>query len=394
MHKKLSHLSQDDLQELLRRYYDPEKEFTVSQIMTDFAVDARPGELVSLLPESIHEEACPHCEGVKLRSKAQSRSSYGQSTPTCPNCGHELSRYCACTNCRYVEAEEKDAQERVQRAAVFQHYGPDAWPTVSPGNELALEDAIYLKAIVTHRVAEDLSEVEPTVFTRTRLAPGELMVWDVLKHLYHYTKAIAPSPESDLSAFEFKIDGTESPSFFMNKVRWLLLPSLSSSARTAYLREVDAKLRALADSEDMEFSERALWHEIVKHEAIEYYKHKLAEVNVELDQIGNKTHAVFDDLVNRFSLANIYQIIYAAVRSTLHYTTQQSIPRYQAKNMYIGSIEGNANKFEAEGWLKNYRRDFNCPQSTLSAIFFDFYLGIGASYFETVLPTLPSSDLS
>ena len=142
----------------------------------------------------------------------------------------------------------------------------------------------------------------------------------------------------------------------------------------------------------MEVQEHALWHKIVKHEALEYYEYKLSEVNTGLDKVGDKTHAVFDDLVNRFSLAHIYHIIFVTVRNTHHYITQQRIPRYQAKNMYVGAIERNANKYEAEGWLKNFSRERNCPQTTLSAIFFDFYLGLGGGYFESRLPSLPEFD--
>lgn len=218
------------------------------------------------------------------------------------------------------------------------------------------------------------------------------MIWDVLKHLYHGARVIAPDPESDLSAFRFTGNDDEGLSFYLDRVEWLLLQRLSQENRRAYLRDVDSRLRSMVVAENMEFAEHQLWHQIVKYEALEYYEHKLAEVNVELDQIGDRTHAVFDDLINRFSLAQIYHIIYVTIRNTHHYITQKRIPRHQAKNMYVGAIERNANKYEVEGWLKEFRRDFNCPQSTLSSVFFDFYLGIGASYFETALPRLPDSN--
>ena len=94
---------------------------------------------------------------------------------------------------------------------------------------------------------------------------------------------------------------------------------------------------------------------------------------------------MFDDLAERFSLAQIYHLVFVTVRNTHHYVTQQAIPRYQAKRMFGGGLGRRADKYEAEAWLKEYRRDFNCPQSTLSAIFFDFYLGRGADYFTNRL---------
>ena len=105
------------------------------------------------------------------------------------------------------------------------------------------------------------------------------MTWDVLKHLYHRAHVVAPSPASDLSAFAFD-DYDRSPSFYLDRVRWLLLPTLSEIERVDYLRAVDEKLRSDADTDELEFEVQELWHQIVKYEAMEYWEHKLSQLDV------------------------------------------------------------------------------------------------------------------
>lgn len=393
MHRKLSHLSNEDFEELLLRYYDPEKTYTVTQIISDFEIDAQPGELAKLFPQTIHDEECPYCEGQKLRSTARSRSSTFPNLPTCPNCGHEDRDYCHCSNCRKQEFAEKQEATKHLQALVEHYYGEHSLHHSISVDELNLREMIFLKALVSHKSTEDLKFVVPTAETQTKLAPRSEMIWDMLRPLYHRASVIAPSAESDLSAFKFE-DENECPSFFLNKVKWLLLPTLTSTEKINYLSDLDSKLKSLKEAEKFESENRSLWHEIVKSEAIEYYEYKLSEVNVQLDKVGDKTNMIFEDLVDRFSLAQIYHIIFVTVRNTHHWTTQNRIPRYQAKNAYSGALERNANKYEAEGWLKEFRRDFYCPQSTVSAIFFDYYLELGDSYFQTAAPPVTRNSVS
>lgn len=387
MHPKLSHLSEEQIREIMDLYYDPEQQFTVSDIIANFKIDARPSEFASLLPRTTYEDCCPYCEGVHFQSKAKSRSSGSNETPTCPECGHKALQYCHCANCMAAQQRSREDKELRQRALIDKYHGPNSWSISLDAAELPLKDAIFLKAVIAHRASEDLVEIDPKARTQTRLAPGDRLIWDMLNHLYYLTQAIAPSAESDLSAFVFADDDDTAPEFYLSEVRWLLLPLLHPVDRLNYIKGLDARLRQLSESEDGSEEERSIWKLIVKYEALEYYEHKLGEVNIEIGKIGDRTHAVFDDLAERFSVAQIYHLVFVTVRNTYHYITQQGIPKYQAKNMFVGALERNANKYEAEGWLKEYRRDFSCPQSTLSAVFFDFYKGIGGNYFSCPLPS-------
>jgi len=393
MHENLSHLSPEEFAELLKRYYDPEKEWTVTRIMQHFRIGARPGELTSLLPPTVHEDLfCNYCESTHLISRALPRSAQTKGIPFCPNCGHRRSGTCDCPHCRKRTEENRLNAERQRRDIIRNCYEIGEFWGKSPP-ELTLRQLVFLKAVASHAVSETLSHVDPFRFTQNELAPTLRFRLDIVRELYRLG-LIAPDPESKLSAFSFQSAADGSPRYFLEKVDWLLLPGLSNAEKKSFLTEIDQEFDKFERDADASRGARALWHDIVKDEAFEYYCHKLNEIHysVDADNFGDKTHQVFDSLVINFSLSEIYHIIFVTIRNTNHYITQQCIPKYQGKNMFVGGLERNAQKYRAEGWLKKYRRDFNCPQSTLNSVFFDFFLGFGGAYFDKVAPANPDDE--
>ena len=393
MHEKLSHLSSEEFAELLKRYYDPEKEWTVTRIMQHFKIDARPGELTSLLPPTVHVDLfCNYCEATNLISRALPRSAQTKGIPFCPNCGHRSSGTCDCHDCRKRAEENRLNAERQRRDIIRTHYGVEDFRGKFP-SELTMRQLVYLKAVASHSVSENLSHVQPFRFTQNALAPTSQFRLGMVRELYR-VGLIAPDPESNLSAFSFNFDPGSGPGHFPDRVDWLFLPGLSNAEKRSFLAEADQEFDKFERDADVSRGARALWHGIVKDEAFEYYSHKLSEIHysVDADNFGDKTHQVFDSLVINFSLSEIYHIIFVTTRNTNHYITQQRIPKYQGKNMFVGGLERNAQKYRAEGWLKKYRRDFSCPQSTLSSVFFDFFLGLGGAYFDKVAPADPDDE--
>lgn len=391
MHEKLSHLSPEEFAELLKWYYDPEKEWSVTRIMQHFRIEARPGELTSLLPPTVHEELfCDYCEAANLISRAPPRGAQSDTASFCPNCGHRPSGTCDCQHCRKRAEERRLDAERRRREIIRECYGVEDFCGAFP-SALTLRQLVYLKSVASHSASEDLSHVEPFRFTQNELAPTLRFRFDIVRELYRLS-LITPDPESKLSAFSFQNAVDDSPRYFLEKVDWLLLPGLSSVEKKLYLADADREFKTFQVDAELNRKVRALWHDIVKDEAFEYYERKLNEIHYSVDKIGEKTHGVFDSLVMNFSLSEIYHIIFVTIRNTNHYITQQRIPKYQGKNMFVGGLERNAQKYRAEGWLTKYRRDFGCPQSTLSSVFFDFFLGRGGAYFDRVAPTDPDDE--
>ena len=388
MHAKLSHLTDEQYDELLELYYDPDKEFTVSQILESYDINARPSEFVSLLKPVVHEFNCPYCVKYKMISKAKSRSGYSSQDPYCPKCKHTNSSYCNCSNCNEMRIDRRQQEEHDAREIIHTHYGSMDLQVVEL-EELDIEAALFLKVILSHKVSENFSSLSPFDRTQTNISPTYELTMLMLKKLMKHG-LICPDPSSDLKCFDLENYDGQTLSYYPTRVDWVLFPNLSETEKGFYITAIDDYIRYLEDAEIGGFKEAELrvWHSIVRAEAIEYYMLKTSELGFELSDFGSKTNAVFDDLANRFPLSQIYQIIFQATKNTHHYATTKSIPKYQTKNMFIGGVEKTANKYEAEGWLKDYGRDFNCPQTTISSVFFDWYLTLGSAYFNKKIPNL------
>ncbi len=382
MNPKLSHLSEDQFQDLLRRYYDPEKPETVAQLISAFSLDVIPSRFHTLLPPVILSDTCPYCEDIHLQRKPRTRGGYGGQEAFCPNCGHRDVPYCACPNCRARAAEARRRQEQAQRDLVHSCYSLAEW-SVPEVDDLSLHLRLWARVLFTHAVSEDLRLALPYAARQQPLSPLLRHVNDMVRALFH-ARVIAPDPDSSLSAFDFG-EGTPE-TFFPDRVDWAFLPGLSGGEKLDYVRKLDLSLaqavehtRGDAAAHDVL---RGLWLEIACLEAQDFLAKRLEEYGYHDEGAGTKTVSVLEDLVTRFSLGEVCHVIYIATRNAMDYAHRKDLGRGHALNLVPGNLEMTANKYEAEGWLKAYGRNARCPQSTLSAYFFDKILGLGEEYFS------------
>jgi hypothetical protein len=131
----------------------------------------------------------------------------------------------------------------------------------------------------------------------------------------------------------------------------------------------------------------ALWKEIAIAECIEYLQHQLKAVNFAFSP-GEKTHKVFDIILNDFSVSQIYGIIWRAVANASKSCLERSISKKHAANSVIGACERYAENAKMNGWdLNQYNRIKDLPQSILSEFYFNRVLGIGDMGFR-IPPTI------
>jgi replicative DNA helicase len=102
--KRLMHLSDNDIQELIKRYYSGEN---IKKLIEQYKINARPSQLVGLFPPKKTLKVCPYChENFILIYK--SRSYFTQNDDYCQLCNHREGR-CDCINC--IEAQEKQQEK-------------------------------------------------------------------------------------------------------------------------------------------------------------------------------------------------------------------------------------------------------------------------------------------
>lgn len=243
---------------------------------------------------------------------------------------------------------------------------------------LSLKEAVYLMSLVKYSASEDFYSVAPFQITTPNLAPTFELQNNIVKLLLAES-LIAIDPESDLGAFNFDASTSTYESYYPTKASWVLLPHMDLQEKSTYLRELQIRINNEDEwPEDWNSQIRFIWREITKYECFEYYEYLIRQRNFDVPEFGEKTHSTFEHALNYFSPAQVFNIAWQAVRDTTDYIVREGMPKYKAKNMFIGAVNRKIDKYRAENWeARQSHRDFNCPQTVLSSTFFDSFMRIG-----------------
>lgn len=379
MDDRLSHLSENDLSNLVSLYLGGEK---VADLILKYNIqNVRPSELVRLLPPEQHSDLfCPYCAETNLVSKIGPRQiSYGKKTvPHCPRCGHRNMQTCRCENCKAKNEAlraEQEADERllIEKMCQFRISIPAV-------ETLSLFEAVVLAALYRGATSDDLETATPFAVVPPILLTGDLgeKVLDIMI----IKGFIGVSADSPVSGFCFDDDKSKVTQYYPTRVSWVFMPSLTTAERRAYLKELE---RIIEEAWPMSWKEEAeqLWREIVKTECLEHFRFHLAERGYELDKVGEKTFLVLDQLLSHFTPAQVCYLSYLAARDTVDYIVRKQIPPYIGKNIFIGALQRKGDRARAEGWqIRSSLRDRNCPRTVVSSTFFDAFMKIGESAFN------------
>ncbi|HLZ17192.1 MAG TPA: hypothetical protein VKQ08_09135, partial [Cyclobacteriaceae bacterium] len=109
--KGLDHLSENEIQSLIDRYYKNEK---TADLLDEFKLTIKPTELVKLFPPKSLETKCPYCSS-NMVVKYRARGSFSNESPECPVCKHKEDRTCWCKGCREKEIRLKELEREQQR---------------------------------------------------------------------------------------------------------------------------------------------------------------------------------------------------------------------------------------------------------------------------------------
>ena len=190
MDDRLAHLSKVQIEELIERYYNKEK---VKTLIEEYEIDAKPSQLIKLFPPKVSDEICPYCD-INLVIKRNSRDYYwGDKTPKCPECGHENSGFCWCSNCR--EREQLRAQnERQEKQALLDSILYIEEENKVDFDDLSFEEKIYLGAFLREGISEDFNYIRPIESFINPLAPTHDYTSEILDIL-RKKKVDCDSPE-------------------------------------------------------------------------------------------------------------------------------------------------------------------------------------------------------
>ncbi|MCC8369212.1 MAG: hypothetical protein LN573_04010 [Rickettsia endosymbiont of Oxypoda opaca] len=391
-HKNLSHLTEQQIKELINRYYNNEK---VADLLKEFDINSSANVLVSLFPPIIHCELfCKYCQDINLVSKLESRSyNLVNFNPICPVCNHNDKPYCSCRNCQEVIYRQRQVEEEHKRRILMNAflYKNIKVPFIE---ELTLKDALYLLSVISHSAPEDLKFVKPYSERPSilKLAPDEDLIVDIINHLSHRGFILINPSINDICAFQFNAE-QQVVGYYKNKILWELLPNMNAQEKQQYLYSVINIVKGVWSSA-WKSDIIETWQQIAIYECMEHFKDLLVKHKFVTDEDPRKKIlATFTDLLKNLSVGQIFNLSWQAVRDMKYYISLQNSSCFQGKNIFIESnvfiskIHNKAAKVISKNWtIKNSQREFCFPQTILSSTFFNTFLELGNEYYENVMP--------
>lgn len=389
VHPKLAKLTPKELELLIERYYAGEKLTTLIQ---EFGLQVAPSQLVVLFPPRIHHDRlCPYCQKPMI-SRRPSRSNFEfKDIPdrvVCPFCQHEDYEYCCCPSCRKARQIARQEEEARKRRLIQEMY-PIKPENRRPLASLTLRERVLLGALLRCGLEENTTRIKPLSIQRAKLSPLYDCAVEVLRSLYELS-AIVVHPDSPIDAFGPSENAPYPERFTLDQVIFQVNVDSAPDEPSAIQLLTHPDARAFSAFKKQEFCN--MWKDIALEECLEYLLYRLEQVGFPLD-VGSKTATLFDDLLNYFSTAQIYCIIYKSIAFASASYLEKHMSKQQATNYAVDGCRRMGERYRANQWpVASYHRDFNCPQSALSQFFYDRVLCIGDEGFSRCPQSLLSGE--
>ena len=373
----LDHLSLEEIAVIKQRYYQGE---SVYQLVNEYDLRVSPAMFHKLFPlEQVEKYGCSKCK-VNLVTNTLPRSKKHQKPDLtryfCPICG----RRPFADNCGWIALpllSDKEIADKRKQIKIY--HGKLSAPIEY--NTLPFTQKMYIAALCKALLDEDLRTIRPYCESQVVLTSTT----DLRQRLYGELikcGAITVSPDSCLDAFEIN-SKTFPRKYDREKVAYKLNLLIPKGAKSI----LDAVECPSSSSADNSLEILLLWKEIAIGECIAYLQYRLHRVGLDFNP-GPKTHAVFMELLDSFSVSQIYYIIWREVNDALRWYSEGSISKQRAANSIIGACLRHGENAVSRGReLPHYSRPAACKPSILTLYFYDKVLKIGQQA-DFVCPSL------
>ena len=390
IHEKLRHLTMLQIESLMNKYYNGVK---ASDIIKEYNIDTTSSKLYTLFPPIICEDIiCPVCNEPMYKERdSKSSYSWNKKKPFCAICGHTDEIICKCNYCiaerekvRKLNEERKVRILQEKREKIKKVYDLNIVPVNY--SDLNFREKVFLGALLRTSLSEDMEVILPLNDAERELAPTIGYIKEILSYLIG-RGVISVDSNSSIDAF---LDSNEEKDiefpnvYYITMVKYRINIVGDEDIKNILSKIINPKSFSDADKEDA----LNIWKEIALEECIEYFEYQMKSVRFDFN-IGEKTIAIFKDLLENFSVSQIYGIIYKSVANATKYYQESSVSKKQAANSVIGGCQRYAERAMINNWeLAKYSRIKELPQSMISEFFFDRFIGVGSLGFN-----MPPSEL-
>jgi tetratricopeptide (TPR) repeat protein len=329
--------------------------------------------------------ACDGCSKPYVYTSRQDYEAYGSGSYayTCSSCDERRAAQ------RKLDAE---AALVAQRQVVQARFEMSALAAVS-ASTLSLEDAVNLLSLVRAGANEDMRSIEPLRTYIERLGPLHEYSRTMVEGL-HQKGLLVVHPASAPGAFAWRDGAPVSPD--LDAVHWGIPMGGPQLPFVGLIEEIEGIFRGGASGWPQRWRDdvEALWRKIVLAEAIRHLHLCMSEHGFQIT-VGEKTLAVMRTLIERFTLAQVWGIVWSNTEKAAAYYQRErtKISRNQAANSVVSRLQSYADRAIAEGWdLYSARRDRRTDQPVVAQVLFATALHLGVAYQTTLVGASAVAD--
>lgn len=379
-HKDLSHLSKEQIEELIKRYYAGEN---IKSLLEEFDIKVSPSVLVTLFPETESKEVCEFC-GSHLMHVWVGRSSLNpvNEKDYCPTCGHRPHFFnCYCPHCeeqrriaQQKAEEERKAEIERKRKLVVEFASADK-PTAN-FQALPLTDRINLGTLLFALYDGNTNMIRPYRESEEMLFGDSGDVIKIYKELIDKS-VIRFNPFSNLDAFSTITE--TNISYDMAGVSYLLNVNIPDTPTKDLAKRVMGfdKPFSVYTSEKNELMQ--IWKNLIIDECINYFDYELNKVRFPFNP-GEKTRFYLAEMLKDYSVREVYYFIYMAIKSASRLYLEGGISKTYATNIAVKTCKTYADKAKEEHWtFTPYNKPANLFSPASFSFFFNNVVRIGES---------------
>ena len=367
--EKFWHLSELQVDEFLKRYYQGEK---CISLLKFFEINITPSALSKYLPYQVDESVtCPNCNAIV--STKYLRRGYDQAYQTrsqCTECEHIENHSCRCEFCRQKRIDAQAEQKLYASNKIYEHcLASYASIEIQSATQLSLSNAMALLAIA--RTCNRLSEttygalVESEIPFTPSSSFGLELVISLIKE-----KLIRVSENSNHKHFIFDDDQVMPMYAYVN---W----EIQIENFDAIISEIEniGLTGNLPNAWLLEMSQ--FRKDLALAECKAFYTHCLDERKLP-SEIGAKAEAMLLNILRDNSVAQCYQAIWNGAMRAIDFKSRQGKNGTHAANYMVGACLRYVDHARTEGWnTAGFQRNYNLPRSMISYVLYDVLLKIG-----------------
>jgi hypothetical protein len=381
----IQELTEEQLNDLIWRYYSGSIIVTLIQ---EFRLNVSPGKITTLFPPFVLEDQiCPYCMIPMLMAPpTRTALNSGRSLPPayCSNCGHRQRPNCLCIGCEEQRAQRKLADEEANRSLIARLRRTPLHPCVDI-DDISLRHAVNLVALSRLGRREDSDEIDALSKHALALRCTNRASETVIRELY------------ELGALDFSLentpgviseDGLREKQLDWSEIRFQLRLGSDVEENIAALNRLVERLSNRSgwlDRWKLEILD--LWYELAIDELLAYFAMRMVEHHFK-PCFGGKTIHMLRNLLNQYSVEEIYNFTMSAVKDAAAYQVRTRAPKWQAGNAAIGYCQRRAERASANGWtIESFKRNPKVPQSECTTVYTDVVTRLGKRFY-TVPPSI------